>query len=72
MPDPERRFEEGLNYRIAANLFDSAFKACEQLSPEAQRALLRTVGERIIRELPKAPSNEAVGPRVLGIEIKQS
>ena len=72
MPDAEPRLEEGLSYRIAANLFDSAFKACERLAPEHQRALLKTVGERIIRQVAKEPSDEPAEVRVLGIEIKQS
>ena len=72
MPDAEPRLEEGLSYRVAANLFETAFKACERLSPEQQRALLRTVGERIIRQVAKETSNEPAGVRVVGIEIKQS
>lgn len=72
MADAERRLEEELSYRIAANLFDSAFKACAHLPDEQRGALLRIVGERIIHQLPKEPPREPAGPRVVGVEIKQS
>jgi hypothetical protein len=71
MPDREQPFEE-LNYRIAAKLFESAFKACEQVSHEHRQALLKTVAERIMQQMPKAPSEKPAPLRVIGVEIKQS
>lgn len=72
MNDRERSFEEKLAYRIAARRFESAFEACQQLTQDDRQLLLKEIAERVLEQLPNAPSERQTAPKVLGIEIKES
>ena len=72
MDDRKRSFGEGVNYRVAARLFDSAFEACERLPHADQQLLLKEIAKRILRQMPNPPSEEQRAVKVIGIEIKQA
>jgi hypothetical protein len=54
MDDFKRAFDERLAYRIAARRFESAFEACQKLSPEDRQLLLKEIGDRVLKQLQAA------------------
>jgi hypothetical protein len=69
--DDKRSLREGLDYRIAVRLFDSAFEACKRLPQADQQFLLREVAKRIVEQVLNTRSEGQTAVNVIGIEIKQ-
>ena len=58
-------------YRVAAGMFDSAFRACARLPEADQQFLLREIGKRILEQISQLPTKTVKSVQVVGIEIKQ-
>jgi|HubBroStandDraft_6_1064221.scaffolds.fasta_scaffold2381837_1 hypothetical protein len=59
------------DYQIAAGLFESAFEACERLSSEDQRLILRKIAKQASLHVPTAQPKEYKTVQVIGIAIKK-
>ncbi len=64
--------DRSLEYRIALRRFEAAFEALERVPDDDRQLLLREIGQRLLQQMPKAPSEERKGPTVIGIEIGRS
>ena len=71
MTQQKQNSAETVAYRVAAGMFDSAFRACARLPETEQQVLLREIGKRILEKVSQLPTQTVKSIQVLGIEIKQ-
>jgi hypothetical protein len=62
---------ETIAYRVAASMFESAFRACARLPETDQQLLLKEIGKRLLERIAQLPTKTVKSIQVLGIEIKQ-